>query len=374
MKVQGLLCDRGVEHTSPSSLPLSLCSGSAEAIILEKMGKVQFIILSLISLYFHSATTALVPTGCLDPSVVNAAEVALDQINAARKEGYIFSLNRVYDVLQEAKEESENLLRLIIDVLETKCHVISKRKWKSCEIKDIADVPVFGKCDVSVFIQTNITLHNFSCTIQQVPAAAIVDVCPDCPTTESLNDPIVAETANLSLEKFNKDTTMSNYFILLNITGAKMQWVVGPSYFVEFTIQETDCAKTLTDVDWTQCQPKNGTHMKGFCTGSHITFDDDPEVKISKEASWISGTHTTIEEAKKKLSTKVSCSLYQEMLDNEPGNGHRTTKNPPTIQTLSGSVLVLPPPPIPAPPRIPAAAPNCPGKRSHNLGLKSLKL
>lgn len=47
--------------------------------------------------------TSPVPTGCHDPSVVNAAEVALDQINAAREEGYIFSLNRVYDVLQNTK-------------------------------------------------------------------------------------------------------------------------------------------------------------------------------------------------------------------------------------------------------------------------------
>lgn len=54
--------------------------------------------------------------------------------------------------------------------------------------------------------------------------------------------------------------------------------------------------------------------MKGFCTGSHITFDDDSEAEVSKEASWISGTHTTIEETKKKLSTKVNCLLYQQMV------------------------------------------------------------
>lgn len=77
----------------------SLCSGSAEAAILGTMEKIHFISLSLISVYFLSAATSPVSTGCIDPQVVNAAEVALDQINAARKEGYIFSLNRVYDVL-----------------------------------------------------------------------------------------------------------------------------------------------------------------------------------------------------------------------------------------------------------------------------------
>ncbi|XP_058257488.1 fetuin-B isoform X2 [Hemibagrus wyckioides] len=324
-----------------------LRSVPAEAARLGKMGKLHFISLLLLSVYLHNASTSSEATGCLDPSVVTAAEVALDQINADRKEGFIFSLNRVYDVLQESEEEEGKLLQLIIDVMETKCHVISKTKWKSCEIKDIGSVP----------------LRSFS-----VPAAAIVEVCPDCPTTESLNDPIVSETANLALEKYNKESNTSNYFVLLNITGASMQWVVGPSYFVEFIIQETDCAKTLTDVDWSQCQPMNGTHMKGFCTGSHTTSDYEFEV-TSSEDSWISGTHPNIEKFKKKCFTSVSCSLHQQMLENELENGHRTSKTP-----LSGSVLVLPPPPLPVPPRIPATAPNCPGERSHNLGLWSLKL
>lgn len=63
----------------------------------------QFSFLLIICLCVQSAIASSMLRGCLDSTVVNTAEVALDQINTARKEGYIFFLNRVYDVQQEAK-------------------------------------------------------------------------------------------------------------------------------------------------------------------------------------------------------------------------------------------------------------------------------
>uniref|UniRef100_A0A8B9KHI7 Si:ch211-284e20.8 n=1 Tax=Astyanax mexicanus TaxID=7994 RepID=A0A8B9KHI7_ASTMX len=184
----------------------------------------RIILVLVVSLFLQNGrATPEAAAGCSDPAMVRAAEEALDQINDHRDEGYVFSLNRLYDVRQEAKEGGVEMVTLMIDVLETKCHVISRRNWKSCEVKEVGDVPVFGKCEASISIQTTLTLHNFNCTIQQVPAVAIVEACPDCPTAERLNEPIIIETANLSLQKFNKETNLPNLFTLLNITSASMQ-------------------------------------------------------------------------------------------------------------------------------------------------------
>ncbi len=51
----------------------------------------------------------------------------------------------------------------------------------------------------------------------------MLSVCPDCPTPDNLNDPIVKETANLSLQRFNQESRLTNYFTLENITRASSQ-------------------------------------------------------------------------------------------------------------------------------------------------------
>lgn len=56
-----------------------------------------------------------------------------------------------------------------------------------------------------------------------VPATAVVHVCPDCPTADNLNEPVVKETANLSLQRFNEESRLANYFTLENITRASSQ-------------------------------------------------------------------------------------------------------------------------------------------------------
>ncbi|XP_051550744.1 fetuin-B-like [Myxocyprinus asiaticus] len=289
---------------------------------------------------WQHGSTSPVPVTCQDTAVVKAAEETLEQINAVRQQGYIFSLYRLYDVNQHIKEEDVTHLHLTIDILETQCHVMSRKKWKSCAIKGISDVPVFGTCEASVTIQSSAKVHNYNCTIQQVAARTVVDTCPDCPTAEQLDDPVISETTKLALQKFNNKQTFPHYFTLLNITAARMQWNEGPDYFVEFTIQEMDCLKNLTDTDFTQCKIKDSPR-KGFCTGSHTTVDDQLEMKVPVE---------------------VKCDIY------EPVAIQQGTSGP------FGSIHVLSPPPMQIPPRALPVASNCPGPRQHNLGLKDLNL
>ncbi|KAJ7986207.1 hypothetical protein DPEC_G00337560 [Dallia pectoralis] len=321
--------------------------------------------------------------GCQSPEVLRVAEEGLDQINKDLTKGFILSLNRVYDVNQQ-KGEGEVTFNLTIDVIETKCHVISRNPWKECDVRDIADVPVYGQCMASISVGRRVELYSYDCTIQQVPATVIVDICPDCPTAECLDDPIIAETANLSLQNYNRNSHLSNYFTLLNITGASMQWAVGPSYFVQFTIQETVCAKGTPDVDLTQCKMMDCEFAhKGFCMGSHRTLDGGL--------------------FENQLPIQVDCKIFEpeaalaeEMAHSKEGSDHRDNKDhkhahthlhphehqhpsspsqaSPRPKGLLGVVVLLPPPHVPPTPRASPAAGNCPGKRKTNLGLNSFKI
>lgn len=328
------------------------------------------------------------PMGCQASEVVRVAGEALSQINADRTQGYMFSLNRVYDVSHRAEEKGGVMFNLTIDVLETHCHVISRKPWRECGVRQVSDVPVYGHCQVSVFVEKRVELIYYRCTVQQVPATVIVDICPDCPTTERLDEPIIVETANLSLQKFNRGSGLANYFTLLNLTGASMQWVEGPAYFVEFTIQETECSKD-TAVDLAQCKLMDCQFAhQGFCTGSHTTVDDgfetklpievkceiyEPEAARAEEKAHAGGDsghtgHLRENEAHKHKHLHLHEHHHQHQ---QPRSSNQTSPRP---RGSLGAVVLLPPPHVPPPSRLSPAARNCPGQRKHNLNLGKFRI
>ncbi|XP_031430646.1 fetuin-B-like [Clupea harengus] len=259
--------------------------------------------------------------GCHDPDLLERAEVALDRINKDRKEGYILKLDRLYDFSMEPKGENYNFF---MDVVETKCHVLSRKPFKSCEIYGSVGVEVYGRCTISKAPHDMTTRYH--CVLLKVKPSAIVGVCPDCPTDIDL-DSNDMEKVKLTLQRFNSESGSLKYFALLKVTRATMQWVVGPFYFFEYTIQETVCTKSMTDVNVDQCEMnKSESARVGFCKASHL-----------------SGPHLPL-----SPSIDVNCEIYEpDRLGDKP-------------DPLLGSVEVRPSTST-LPPRLRPRSKNCPG-------------
>uniref|UniRef100_A0A3B3VLS6 Si:ch211-284e20.8 n=1 Tax=Poecilia latipinna TaxID=48699 RepID=A0A3B3VLS6_9TELE len=289
---------------------------------------VSFLVL-LLGLLFHNGKAKVESQGCHSPDVERTAEEVLQQINQDRTDGYILTLNRLYDLSKSIlqKKKSGSVYNLTIDVLETKCHSISKKPWKQCEVRGLGDIPVYGECQASVQVDAQVKLESYSCALREVAATAIVHVCPDCPTADNLNEPVIKETAKLALQKFNKESHLANYFALGNITKASLQWVVGPSYFVEFTVLETECSKETDFSELTHCQPMNCQ----FAVKQHHH------------------NHTHLH--------------HHEHVHSVTQGSDVTVSNP---KGLLGRIVFEP-----ATPRSAPTASSCPGARRHNLGLRS---
>ncbi|CAJ0955419.1 unnamed protein product [Ranitomeya imitator] len=160
-----------------------------------------------------------------------------------------------------------------MDVLETECHVMSRRLWKDCGAKPGHDA-AFGECRATFQLnkpERIAHLYNYDCRLSpdrdfrgkpgngpkslpkvnrlgDMPRARGNDSeervnnkgpghvssdlsatthqdlsCAGCYLSRPLNDSNIQEVAEKSLEKFNKDSDYNKYFGLGNITRGARQ-------------------------------------------------------------------------------------------------------------------------------------------------------
>nr|XP_060623405.1 fetuin-B isoform X2 [Anolis sagrei ordinatus] len=215
----------------------------------------------------------LTSPACNSSVVEDIAEGALNKLNKHRKEGYILGLQRIFDAREMPQGPRGSLFYLTLDVLETECHVMSRKSWKNCTFRH-AHETVYGQCKFTIQANKNkdiSCLYNYDCTLRTLPAVALARLCPDCPVAGDVTEARFQEAASESLLKFNTETNHIHYFAMLNVTKATSQWVVGPSNFVEFTIQETSCRKSGPVPDISKCPLlPSETAVTGLCKGSVV--------------------------------------------------------------------------------------------------------
>ncbi|XP_005383328.1 PREDICTED: fetuin-B isoform X2 [Chinchilla lanigera] len=213
-------------------------------------------------------SSPLLSRGCSDSDVLAVSGMALQDINRDQQEGYALGLNRVHGVWEHRQDSQGSLFYLTLDVLETSCHVLSRKDWKDCGARLLHE-SVYGQCKAMFYVNKPkriLYLPAYNCTLRPVSRRKIHMMCPDCPSPSStdLSDPRVLEAATESLAKYNSKSASKQYS-LDKVTRASHQWVVGPAYFVEYLIRESPCTKLHAS----SCSLQSSDSMPvGLCQGS----------------------------------------------------------------------------------------------------------
>ncbi|KAI7789580.1 fetuin-B [Triplophysa rosa] len=234
----------------------------------------QCVILMMVTLCVRGAPVdPLTPGSCQDAAANGAAAEALNKINLDRTEGYVFSMDRLSNVHYMKHGETGVVFYLTLDVLETNCHVLSKKNWKDCETRGPEQYPLYGQCKAVIYmnrVQRVSRLYKYSCVVRPVPASKVRERCPDCPTQLSKDHEEIEKTMKMAMEKYNKESGLANYFVPLNVTRASGQYGFGRFHHVEFTIQETVCSNKTSIDDISKCELMACEFAhNGFCKASH---------------------------------------------------------------------------------------------------------
>ncbi|MCQ7614292.1 cystatin domain-containing protein, partial [Salmonella enterica] len=210
---------------------------------------------------------------------------ALDDINKDRKDGYIFSLNRVSDVREQRQDDEPggSLFYLTMDVIETKSHVLSRKPWKECKERNPHESD-YGQCKAIFYInKPRRVLYTvaYNCTLRPVTHRSLGVLCPDCPRPARIDgaDPKVTEAVTESLAKLNRESNSKQYSVL-EVTRAFRQLDFGSFYFVEYLIKEVPrpCTKSMDST--CALQPPDSVPV-GLCKGSLTEAQGKRNVEVT---------------------------------------------------------------------------------------------
>ncbi|XP_036060106.1 fetuin-B [Onychomys torridus] len=274
------------------------------------------------------------PRSCNDSEVLAVAGFALQSINQDRKDGYVLSLSRVHDAWDHFQEDMGSVFYLTLDVLETDCHVLSKKAQKDCNPRALHK-SVYGQCKALFHINKPrrvLYLLAYNCTLRPVSQRKIHFMCPDCPGPVDLSDPRVLEAATESLAKFNSESPSKQYS-LVKVIRATSQWVNGPSYFVDYLIKESSCTKSEASCSL----QSSDSEPVGLCHGSLMQGPLEKSVSVTCEffesQAQVPGSENTAvtQESKKQPS-----------MEDEAAQKNKASVNSPSVTAPKGSVQHLP--------------------------------
>ncbi|NXJ75346.1 FETUA protein, partial [Trogon melanurus] len=227
----------------------------------------------LVQLPIHKAVPAAAPAplGCDDPESEAAAEAAVSYINAHSRHGYKFALNRIENIRVLPQGLNNDIVFLELDLLETTCHILSPTPLANCTVRSFTDHAVEGDCDVKLQkVDGKFSVLASKCHSHPDSREDVLQVCPDCPLLESLNDTEVSTLVTSALKDHNSKTPNA-YLRLLEIGRAKIQYEPAHVVIAEFAVAATNCSAQDAQTNAEACHllPDDEANF-GFCTATMV--------------------------------------------------------------------------------------------------------
>ncbi|XP_061096508.1 fetuin-B [Conger conger] len=307
----------------------------------------------------------IIPLPCNDKTTEKIGRLALTYINEDRTAGYKFSLNRITNVHLHVQGPAGKVYYLDLEVLETKCHVRSPKPWKQCDIRPVMETQISGSCNVTI-LQTPhglSYLYSYECTLVPDEPEKLLRTCPHCPLLVAVDSAEALQAARLSLSKYNAQSTMPGSFSLQSIMRASTKNIAGQSWFVEYTIQETDCQEKHLDAGL--CKSADPA---GICVGA-IHGKAEPVVEVSCEIFLPQDLGVAVDNSGPKKVPEVLPAQHEKNPDTPPDPSVPQSDLDPKY---SGPVQQPTVPKIPVPkPFVPSNRPTVPRVTSPGLAVRT---
>ncbi|XP_069053889.1 alpha-2-HS-glycoprotein 1 [Lepisosteus oculatus] len=200
-----------------------------------------------------------------------AALAAVDFINAQHHHGYKHTLNRIEEVRVLPRLPAGETYIMELDLLETKCHVVSPTPAQGCPVRPLVETKVEGDCDVILSkVDGAFTVTAYKCKSKPDSAEDVSRLCVGCPSLLPLNDTLALQAVTNSLTTFNAGPNETAHFELMEVGRLASQVVGGGAmYITEFAIVETNCTDLEAADPQAVCVPLSESLARhGFCTGS----------------------------------------------------------------------------------------------------------
>ncbi|NXV83888.1 FETUA protein, partial [Atlantisia rogersi] len=227
---------------------------------------VAFILLILLPIHKAAPAAPPAPLGCDDPESEAAAEFAVNYINGHSHHGYKFALNRIDNIVVRPQGPNNEIVILELDLLETRCHILSPTPLENCTVRRFTEHAVEGDCDVKLQkMDGKLSVIASKCHSHADSSEDVLRVCPDCALLVTLNNTEVLSTVTAALNDHNSKT-VDAYLRLLEIGRARIQYHPVHVVSVEFAVAATNCSaeEAKDNVEACQLLPDDQSNF-GFC-------------------------------------------------------------------------------------------------------------